>query len=254
MFPELNDQQFYQPNALMMPQTSMHMPPIQYPPAQPSSSLDGKFHFFNTIIKKIICEFFSVIPPGQGRVNQLGGLFINGRPLPNHMPFFSPKFNLFNFKNNDFNLILFIRHKIVELASAGVRPCIISRQLRVSHGCVSKILCRYQETGSIKPGSSGGDKSRAMQPEIEQAITKFFHENNRIFTWEVKALLEKENIENEKLPSLNQIAKVLRGLGSENADVSQPNVKQEKDDLGNLNALINGETKGKFTEYSVICN
>ena len=93
-----------------------------------------------------------------------------------------------------------------------------------------------------------------MQPEIEQAITKFFHENNRIFTWEVKALLEKENIENEKLPSLNQIAKVLRGLGSENADVSQPNVKQEKDDLGNLNALINGETKGKFTEYSVICN
>ncbi|XP_036148007.1 paired box protein Pax-7 isoform X3 [Monomorium pharaonis] len=92
--------------------------------------------------------------PGQGRVNQLGGIFINGRPLPNH-----------------------IRLKIVEMAAAGVRPCVISRQLRVSHGCVSKILNRYQETGSIRPGVIGGSKPRVATPEVEARIEEYKRDN-----------------------------------------------------------------------------
>ncbi|KAJ3650873.1 hypothetical protein Zmor_016951 [Zophobas morio] len=76
---------------------------------------------------------------GQGRVNQLGGVFINGRPLPNH-----------------------IRLKIVEMAANGIRPCVISRQLRVSHGCVSKILNRYQ---NLHFSSDGAEKG--YQPEVK---------------------------------------------------------------------------------------
>ena len=74
---------------------------------------------------------------GQAGVNQLGGVFVNGRPLPDY-----------------------VRRRIVELAMMGVRPCDISRQLLVSHGCVSKILTRFYETGSVKPGSIGGTKPK----------------------------------------------------------------------------------------------
>lgn len=73
-------------------------------------------------------------------MNQLGGTFINGRPLPN-----------------------VVRLKIVEMAAAGVRPSNISRQLKVSHGCVSKILNRYQETGSIRPGIVNSDHVQVRQ-------------------------------------------------------------------------------------------
>lgn len=65
-------------------------------------------------------------------VNQLGGCFSNGKPLPFH-----------------------VRLRILELALCGYRPCDISRQLLVSHGCVSKILARFSETGSILPGAIG---------------------------------------------------------------------------------------------------
>lgn len=101
-------------------------------------------------------------------MNQLGGVFINGRPLPNH-----------------------VRLKIVEMAAAGVRPCVISRQLRVSHGCVSKILNRYQETGSIRPGVIGGSKPRVTTDNIETKISQLKDQNPAIFSWEIRDLLIK---------------------------------------------------------------
>ena len=104
-------------------------------------------------------------------MNQLGGVFINGRPLPNH-----------------------IRLKIVEMAAAGVRPCVISRQLRVSHGCVSKILNRYQETGSIRPGVIGGSKPKVTTPDVEKKIDEYKSENPGVFSWEIRDKLVKVSI------------------------------------------------------------
>ncbi|XP_043269764.1 protein gooseberry-neuro [Venturia canescens] len=123
---------------------------------------------------------------GQGRMNQLGGVFINGRPLPN-----------------------VIRLKIVEMAAAGVRPCVISRQLRVSHGCVSKILNRYSETGSIRPGVIGGSKPRVATPEVESRIEELKRENPGIFAWEIRDKLIKENFLDP--PSVTSISRLLRG-------------------------------------------
>lgn len=90
---------------------------------------------FNIACNKYDLSFWlvSVYIAGQAGVNQLGGVFVNGRPLPDY-----------------------VRRRIVQLALLGVRPCDISRQLLVSHGCVSKILTRFYETGSIRPGSIGG--------------------------------------------------------------------------------------------------
>ena len=59
-----------------------------------------------------------------------------------------------------------LRVRIVELAQQGVRPCDISRQLRISHGCVSKILARYHESGSVLPGAIGGSKPHVTTPKV----------------------------------------------------------------------------------------
>ncbi|XP_021195823.2 protein gooseberry isoform X1 [Helicoverpa armigera] len=133
---------------------------------------------------------------GQGRMNQLGGVFINGRPLPNH-----------------------IRLKIVEMAAAGVRPCVISRQLRVSHGCVSKILNRYQETGSIRPGVIGGSKPRVATPEVENRIEELKRQNPGIFSWEIRDKLIKEGIcDKNTAPSVSSISRLIRGGKRDESD------------------------------------
>ncbi|XP_078281684.1 paired box protein Pax-7 isoform X2 [Rhinoraja longicauda] len=145
-------------------------------------------------------------PLGQGRVNQLGGVFINGRPLPNH-----------------------IRHKIVEMAHHGIRPCVISRQLRVSHGCVSKILCRYQETGSIRPGAIGGSKPRVATPDVEKKIEEYKRENPGMFSWEIRDKLLKDGIcDRSTVPSVSSISRVLRAKFGKRDDDEEMEKKEEE--------------------------
>ena len=81
-------------------------PPFQHQPHPPFHHHLPPYHTFG---------------PANGRTgtNQLGGMYANGRPLPASL-----------------------RKRIVDMAASGVKPCQISRELKISHGCVSKILSK----------------------------------------------------------------------------------------------------------------
>ncbi|CAO1313104.1 unnamed protein product [Diamesa serratosioi] len=138
----------------------------------------------------------------QAGVNQLGGVFVNGRPLPDC-----------------------VRRRIVELALMGVRPCDISRQLLVSHGCVSKILTRFYETGSIRPGSVGGSKTKQVAtPTVVKKILRFKQENPSMFAWEIRdQLLSQRICDPNTIPSVSSVNRILRNGGLWSDDILTAN-------------------------------
>ena len=143
----------------------------------------------------ILTSVFRLVPEQTpyGEVNQLGGVFVNGRPLPTA-----------------------IRLRIIELAQLGVRPCDISRQLRVSHGCVSKILARYNETGSVLPGAIGGSKPRVTTPNVVKHIKVYKERDPGIFAWEIRDKLLADGVcDKYNVPSVSSISRILRNkIGS----------------------------------------
>lgn len=114
--------------------------------------------------------------------------------------------------------------QIIQMASQGTRPCAISRKLRVSHGCVSKILQRYSETGSIKPGSIGGSKPKSTNPIIEAKMDQYRAEFPNILCYEIRRRLMDENVcDQNNVPSVSAIAKYLRKKSSTSGENDGPN-------------------------------
>ena len=136
-------------------------------------------------------------------------MFINGRPLPAS-----------------------IRMQIIEMAAQGTRPCVISRKLRVSHGCVSKILQRYAETGSIKPGSIGGSKPRVTTRYVEEKIEEYRLESPSILCYEIRRkLIEDKVCDQNTVPSVSAISRFIRdkkSLSSSYEDSMEASLKENE--------------------------
>lgn len=150
-------------------------------------------------MKENIISKVAVSLIGPGRLNQLGGAYINGKPLPKE-----------------------IRHEIITLALQGFRPCDISRRLRITHGCISKLLSKYRKTGSIQPGGEGVGRPRVITPNIAQKIKQYTKEQPALYSWEIRDRLIQENIcSRENIPSLSSISRLLKNEGKSELTASQ---------------------------------
>ncbi|XP_066040592.1 paired box protein Pax-4 [Chamaea fasciata] len=137
---------------------------------------------------------------GPSGVNQLGGLFLNGRPLPTCK-----------------------RQRIIALAASGARSSDISRSLKVSNGCVSKILGRYYRTGAVGPKAVGGSKPLLATPAVVARIARLKLEQPGLFAWEIRRQLHAEGIcAGSAIPSVSSINRVLRTLPSDLRLAAEP--------------------------------
>lgn len=144
-----------------------------------STSSTGSFRFLFTV--------HDISFVGVSQLNQLGGTYINGRPLPNE-----------------------VRHEIIALALQGFRPCDISRRLRITHGCISKLLSKYRKTGSIQPGGKGVGRPRVITPHLAETIEQYTKEQPGIYSWQIRDRLVQENVCNVgNVPSLSSISRLL---------------------------------------------
>ena len=120
-------------------------------------------------------------------VNNLGGVYQIGRPLPQET-----------------------RMKIVDLHKKGVKPSDISKILQVTPTCVSYILARFNETGSIAPIKHRGRRPIKSTPKVIEKIREYKVEDPAITAEKIMNRLLADGVCNkDSLPSQPYIYKIL---------------------------------------------
>ena len=184
------------------------------------------FPSISYLADSIVKQCFSF--PSLGKLNQLGGVFVNGKPLPNS-----------------------VRQRIIEMAELGIRPCDISRQLKVSHGCISKLLSKYNDTGSFEPGRAKRKTSRDVSSEVKNKIEEYSHTTPDIFSWEVKEKLVADGYcTKDSLPPLTVISRLLRRARSTGSECERSSFSASAEVLGMDSSKENAPHKG-FTPFSI---
>ena len=143
-----------------------------------------------------------------------------------------------------------------------MRPCDISRQLRVSHGCVSKILSRFYETGTFRAGVIGGSKPKVATPHVVDAIAKYKRENPTMFAWEIRERLVSDGVcPQDGVPSVSSINRIVRNkvvervCKSEYDDMVEHDTKKMISSSYSINGILGqaqlpagGQLKRKWSE------
>ena len=165
---------------------------------------------------------------------------MNGKPLPNT-----------------------VRQRIIEMAELGIRPCDISRQLKVSHGCISKLLSKYNDTGSFEPGRAKRKTSRDVSSEVKNKIEEYRRTAPGIFSWEVKEKLVADGwCTKESLPPLTVISRLLRRARSTGSELevceAEPSDVESEGDTSSSNSGETGTAKPRpkrrsFSIANILC-
>ncbi|XP_068741362.1 paired box protein Pax-3-B-like [Montipora capricornis] len=161
----------------------------------------------------------------SSKFNQLGGLFLNGKPLPNS-----------------------VRQKIIEMAELGIRPCDISRQLKVSHGCISKLLSKYNDTGSFEAGRRTRRGGSEMNSKIEECGRSF---PGVLSSKDKEKLLASGLCSRETLLSVPTNSSVVREEGMNDEDRAGPLFRQsfEESEFNRATTIVNNPKTTQLRHY-----
>lgn len=146
-------------------------------------------------------------------------MYVSGKPLP-----------------------LELRSRIINLSCLGLRQCDISRQLKVTHGCISKLLSKYQETGNVDPAQNAG-RPRVITAEIERKIDQYRRTDPGAFCWELREHLLQDNVCTvDEVPSLSSISRLVKN--------KIINEAVEKKELG-IRGIVKCERTNQSSPFSI---